>query len=560
MKPTTALASLCALIPIPLFGFGADDASRPTPPPDARSADRTTREEPSTAGAVKAGQDQVLLPSLKGFAIAPTTEIALNLQRKSESGIVLEGFSESESAEIRKIASTLLGKPVTLRSLDRLNSRIEDAFRTMGHPFMQVSFPPQEITSGIVAILICPARAGQVLMSGQPSFGMKFAADAFRTRPGEEISGDLVLDDLDWINANPLRRASISYTDGTSPEILDLTLRLHAPQPWRAYAGIDNQLSDSLGDERIFLGFQYGDLFSLDHRITAQYTSALEAKKLQGFSGIYEIPLPIRHLLDISLGYTESESDSSGPLDQSGRFSRVALGYRVPLPRWRSISQECRLGLEFRNNDYQLTGGSSQNVKMFQIESGWKGQLPDAFGVTRLDTSLVYSPGQGILGSADEDFVALGADGADSLIARLSLDRTFKLADFGFLVGRVQAQWTDSTLLSSDQISAGGSDRVRGFDEAVGYASKGAVGTIELQSPNFPTPHLGDFQGIAFIDGAVLSRDQAGDPGELASVGVGFRWRYEERLAARCDLGIPIDSPGNLEGNPMLYFSVSTNW
>lgn len=560
MKFTTILASLWPLVPIPVFGFGADDASRPTPPPEARSSDRAIRDDATTAGAVKAGQDQILLAALKGLAIAPSSQAALDLQRKSAAEVSLDGFSEKESAEISKIAGAFIGQPVSLRSLDRLSSQIEVAFRSLGRPFMQVSFPEQEITSGVIAIMICPARAGQVLMAGDPSFGKKFIVNAFRAQPGQPISGDEVLDDLAWLNENPLRRATISYRDGASPEILDLTLRVRSPKPWRAYAGIDNQLSESLGNERIFLGCQYGDLFSLDQRITAQYTSALDPKKLQGFSAVYEIPLPIRHLLDISLGYTSSESDTSGPLDQSGRFSRVAIGYRVPLPRWHAISQEWRMGLEFSKNDYQLSDGTFQNVNMFQIASGWKGRLLDSFGMTRLDASLVYTPGQGILGSTDADYISLGADGAESLIARLEMERTLKLGEVGFLVARAQGQWADSTLLSSDQISAGGVYRVRGFDEAVGYASKGIVGTLEWQSKSFPTPHTGDFQAIAFIDGAILNRDTVSDAGELASVGVGLRWQYEEMLSVKLDLGIPIDHPSNLSGDPMLYFSVSTNW
>jgi hemolysin activation/secretion protein len=560
MKSTTVVASLCSLVPMPVFGFGADDASRPTPPAEGRVVDRAIHDDAATAGAVKAGEDQVLLPSLRGMAIASTATSALALQQKSENGIHLEGFTASEQGEIQQLAAEVIGRPVSLHSLERLNSKLEQSFRALGRPFVQVSFPEQEITSGVIALVICPARAGQVLVSGKPSFGAEFSAAAFRTRPGNEISGDVVLADLEWLNENPLRRASISYCDGTSPEVLDLTLRVRAKKSWRAYAGIDNQLSDNLGNERIFLGAQYGDLFGLDHRITAQYTSALEFKNLQGFSGIYEIPLPIRHLLEISAGYTQSESNSGGPIDQSGNFSRLAVGYRIPLPRWHSMSQEWRAGLEFRSNDYSFSDQSSSQVRFFQIGTGWKGRRTDRWGMTRLDASVLYSPGQGILGSDDADFIALGADGAESWIGRLEFERTWKWGEIATLVGRGQAQWADSTLLSSDQISAGGVGRVRGFDETVGYASKGVVASIELQSRSLPILKSGDFQAISFIDGAVLNRDRRGDAGQLASVGVGVRWRYEERLSAKLDLGVPVDHPDDLGGKPMLHFSVSTNW
>lgn len=218
------------------------------------------------------------------------------------------------------------------------------------------------------------------------------------------------------------------------------------------------------------------------------------------------------------------------------------------------------MGMEFRDNDYLFSDGSRDTVRFFQLGTGWKGRRMDRLGSTKLDVSLIYSPGQGVLGSNDSDFIALGADGAESWIARIELERTLKLGDVATLLGRCQAQWADSTLLSSDQISAGGFSRVRGFDEAVGYASKGIVGTIELQSRNFRTLQAGDFQAVTFVDGAVLNRDQDTDVGQLASTGVGLRWHFEDHFAARVDFAIPIDFPADESGDPMLHFSVSTTW
>lgn len=216
--------------------------------------------------------------------------------------------------------------------------------------------------------------------------------------------------------------------------------------------------------------------------------------------------------------------------------------------------------MEFRNNDYLFSDGSSSNVRFFQLETGWKGRRSDRWGVTKIDASLLYSPGQGILGSSDEDFTALGAEGAESWIVRSELERTLKFAEVATMVARYQAQWSDSVLLSSDQISAGGYGRVRGFDETAGYASKGMVSTIELQSPYYQIARGGEFQAVSFLEGALLHRDQDGDVGQLASTGIGLRWRYEDHFSARIDLGIPIEYPDDEDGDPMVHFSVSTTW
>ena len=559
MKSTAAITA-AVLLPVPAFGIGAEDTTRPTPPPEGRAAEKSVATDSSTRGAVQAGEDQELLPALRGIVISNSAETALALQQKTREGVRIDGFSEKETAALEKIARAELGKPVSLRSLDRLTSTMEAEFRSSGRMFLRISFPPQEITSGVIAIRITPAKAGSISVKGKPAFGLDFAVEGFRSRPGGAISSDTILEDLDWLNENPLRRASISYADGAADDELDLTLRLTAEKAWRVYAGIDNQLSESLGDERFFIGYQHGNLFNLDHRFTGQYTSALEFDRLQGLSGAYEIPLPIRHLLAISAGYTESESDVAGPLDQSGEFTRMALGYIVPLPRWNGISQEWRSGMEFRNNDYLFTDNTSQTVRFFQLGTGWKGKHTDRFGSSRLELSLAYSPGQGILGSEDADFIALGGSGAEALIARIDAERTLKLGDQATLIGKLRGQWADSDLLASDQISAAGATRVRGFDEVVGYANNGLVGTLEVQSRAWETQKAGDFTAVVFLDGAVLDRDLPTDPGELLSTGFGFRWRMADHFSAKADLGIPLTYPDTEEGDPMLQFSVSTTW
>lgn len=549
-----------ALLPVKLQGIGAEDSTRPTPPPEARFRDKPVEEAKPRGEGVVEDQDQVLVESLAGLAVAADAAGALRLQAETRSGVAVAGFPDDEAAAIRRIAGGFIGKPVTLAGLNRLVEALEAESRARGYVLRRVSYPAQEITTGVVALRMGPAVVGRVRVTGKPAFGVKFAARQFKSRPGEALGEARVLDDLDWLNENPLRRASISHAPGEGDDALDLTLRLRAPKTWRVYGGIDNQLGESLGDERLFLGFQHGDVLGRDQRFTGQVTSALKSDALLGASVIHEIPLPGRHLLEISGGYTTSETDVAGPLDQSGEFTRVSLNHRLLLPRWHGVAHEWRSGMEFRNNDYLFPDESTETVRFFQLETGWKGRRPDRFGTTEAEFNLLYNPGRGVLGSDDEDFIALGADGAESLILRADLERSLRLGSAGVLSTRLRAQWADSDLLSSDQISAGGMTRVRGFDEVIGYASSGLVANLEWQSPFWNGEVVGDLAGVLFVDGAVLDRDSPNDPGELLSTGFGCRWRWSERLYGRLDCAFPLECPDNIDSDPMLHFAVGFNW
>jgi len=129
MKYPSALASICVILPASVFGFGAEDASRPVPLTESRSTERPTREE---SAELIADKDQILVPSLLGLAIGKTPKSALRLQKQLHPAVATEGFSEADAATILKITAGAIGQPVSLRSLDILSTNLETAFRSSG--------------------------------------------------------------------------------------------------------------------------------------------------------------------------------------------------------------------------------------------------------------------------------------------------------------------------------------------------------------------------------------------------------------------------------------------
>lgn len=558
---TNRIAWLAAvLIPARLCALGAEDTTRPTPPPEGPPREKAISAEKKKEQGIVEDENQILLERLSGLVVAPDAKRALALQQTTRHGVAVDGFPESQTLRIEKIAHEFVGKPVTLSSLNRLLEQLGEVSQNAGFLLQRISFPAQEITSGVIAVRMGPATVGAVRVSGRPAFGMDHLRKSFRTRSGEPLDEGRILDDIEWLNRNPLRRATIIHSQAEDDDVLDLTLRVRAAKAWRAYGGIDNQLSETLGDERLYLGFQHGDVWGKDHRITGQLTSALDTNALFGGSLIYQIPLPSRNLLEVSGGYTTSETDVPGPLDQSGEFTRAAVDHRLQLPRWHGIAHEWRNGLEFRNNDYLFPSNRSETVRFFQIKTGWEGRREDGSGTTRLGVLALYNPGQGVLGSEDRDYIALGADGAESLIARITAERVQRMDKLGSLVLRGRGQWADSKLLASDEFSAGGMAGVRGFDEIVGYASNGLLGTLEWQSPLGKHDTLGEWMGLIFADGAVLDRDRPTDEGEMLSAGLGCRFRWKERVSGRMDIGFPIERPSGVDSDPVLHFALGLSW
>jgi len=108
---------------------------------------------------------------------------------------------------------------------------------------------------------------------------------------------------------------------------------------------------------------------------------------------------------------------------------------------------------------------------------------------------------------------------------------------------RLDAQYTDDSLVTGEQFAIGGADNVRGFNERFTSNDRGYRTNWEISTPDW-AKKLGLTDGrlrfLAFYDTGVTSRNQP-LPGELEaasldSAGVGIRFSYKNYLTARFDV------------------------
>jgi hemolysin activation/secretion protein len=555
-------------LPVQLHAIGAEEALRPATSAEPVSS-QVVRQGKSREGEVQ-DESQELLPALLGCIVCAKAEYGLALQAQNAVGIQVAELEPAEAATITALLQPFLSKPVTLRSLDDMAERVEAQLERTRGTMMRAAFPPQEITGGIVVLVIHPAVLGQVTLRGKPAFGAEFIAKAIHTEPGVNIDRDRISADLDWLNENPLRTARAVFSPSSKDGVLDLAIQVDAAKPWRVYSGFDNSLSDRLGDWRWYLGAQHGDLWHLDHRLTAQITAGFDAEALRGGSLTYEVPLPWRHLLEFGANYSESQSArNSGTtlVDQSGQFQRYSLAYIVPLPQWHGWEFKWRSGLSFRDQVYLLDatgpGGATDQRQLgwhgVQFETGLSTEEQDRLGTTRAQVKLLWSPGWEPLTASDADFRALGASDADSWIAEFSFSRTLQMKRVGMLSARLDAQWSDHALLAADQFGPAIFGRIRGFDEISGYGDNGASLSLEWMSPWLKAGKVGSIRGLTFCDGAVVHERSTRQDARLLSTGIGARWQWK-MVSVQCDLGVPLSAPRGIETDPRARFSMTVRW
>lgn len=525
------------------------------------------------------GDDHVLVSKLKGMVFVNDKSLVVKEASTGISWIRVEGLDLLNSVDFQREALRHIGQSVSMKSLNQITKDVVQYYRNNGLPIVDVSIPEgQDITSGVVQFVVLEARLGKVKVEGNRWTDSRQITREIRLRTGELVREDQLLSDLNWINRNPFRQVAPVLTRGEKVGQTDLLLKTADRFPVRFYAGYEDSGNDLTGDERMQMGFNWGNAFNLDHQLNYQYTSDLHMNKLRAHSGSYVIPLPWRHTLNFFGSYAETKGDFASTLFNLNGFSwQASARYTVPLPSFGKYSHEVAGGYDFKqsNNNLEFGGANVFNTttEVSQFTLGYTGQLVDEWGRTSISPSFFWSPGRMSPRNRDSFFVGSRAfSSAEYTYARLSVDRITKLPWKFSWLARGLAQISDSNLLGSEQMGIGGYSSVRGYDEREANGDQGYFFSTEIRTPPVSFAHLAglekikdEFQFLGFFDYGMVENYRL-LPGEdphklLASAGPGIRWNVSPYVSLRFDYGFQLyDTAANSRYNSRGHVGVVVSY
>ncbi len=540
--------------------------------------------DPKLQGVSEAQLNTVLLNELKGLVFVDSPD-AVNRNGVND----VNGVTASESLDVlsdgafaQEVASGYLRQELTLRKLNALNRDTVAFLRANGFPVVDVIIPEQDITDGSVQLIVLKGRVGEVTFSGNEYFDSALLTKQIEIKPGAVVTTDSVRDDLNWINRNPFRNVNLLYSRGAETGSTDLTFQVEDRRPIRFFAGYENSGTESTDRNRFIGGLNWGNAFGLDHQLNYQFTTAPNASDFYAHSGSYLIPLPWRHVLSFYGAYSNSTAEVvSGLLEADGESYTLGVRYVVPLKATDSFNHELFGGFEYKYSENTLSFGGgalpSTQTQVGQFNLGYSAGLRDPWGSTSLTATVFYSPGDLFSHDGDQDYEAAGVYQADSeyTYGRLTIERLTRLPQDFSLLASITGQVSNSNLLVSEQLGAGGYATVRGYDERAANGEEGIMTSLELRSPSWSvTGHdffgfnlpADEFQLLTFWDYAHLERhdvdETASLPGDysLSSAGVGVRYSMTEHFSLRFDYGwqlkdSEVGDRGDSRGHIGLVFS-----
>ncbi|MBN8245426.1 ShlB/FhaC/HecB family hemolysin secretion/activation protein [Nitratireductor aquimarinus] len=526
------------------------------------------------------------------FGATDTTPLGVDL-----AGVYLIGEDDAAAAappkgvggkiEIidRQAAETALGafigEPLTLALAGRIQAAIARVYRDAGYPFVSVTLPPQEITSGVLQVRVIEFRTGDVTVEGVAPGEAEGIRKGLRAARGEKIDARALEEDLNWLNRTPYRRAEGVFRPGEDTALSNLDVMIRTQRPWQVFAGWSNSGSSDTGRDRYFLGGSARLPLPGAPWISYQMTASDDIWSDPGIiiprggdypgyishAGRLTIPTFARQSLEIAPALVASS-------DRPNRFFtienttfelpviyRSAVSNILPGRYWGDIYG----GVEFKRlerrtlfNGVSVAEGSAE---LFQLVLGWSGDFEDRWGKTVVDVRVKANPGGVLHGNDMASWHPFSNGRIDDLqYAYLAMDLTratplpAQLSWISSLSGTLAGE----ALPDTERVSLGGRYAVRGYNYDDVSVDSGIIWRNELRLPNISLlgdgvggdwlPPVQDSLSPYFFADLGFGGDHSTDRSTtLGGLGVGFDYNVGETFSASFIAGVALSDGGNTQ-------------
>lgn len=466
-----------------------------------------------------------------------------------------------------------LGQPISMLLLNRMVKKINKAYQTTDFPLVDSYLPEQDITRGHVQIMVREAVLGAVRVEGAKRSSPDYMRRQVRLQPGERINTAMIARDMQWLNENPIRNVNVVYERGAKEGSSDVVLKTKEVRPLQVYAGYANSGLVSTGLNEVSTGFNWYQVLGTEQSLSYQFSGNQELDRLRAHAGVWTIPFPRWHRLQLIGVMAENavQSNATGfPLGINGKNRQFSANYSVPLASaWSKVRHKAIIAVDYKSTTSDiLFGGQSlatTDAEVMQLRLGYDLTVIDKLGYTRFTAAGIYSPGNLLARNTYEAFDQLRAKSqADYWYAVAELERLLRLPEGCSLVLRVAGQYSNNRLLPTEQMLAGGYRTVRGFRESIARGDSGIKGSVEFYLPPMHLLNGDTLNCYGFYDAAYLASvgDFTSEPDQnLQSAGVGLRYNISDHFDLRLAYGWPLRQTGVQSGPPgRLHFGMNMKY
>lgn len=476
-------------------GVWAQVIERNLPPPTVGAAPEIA---PPTSGAA-AADDQPIGPALASIVtLGPTDPVRSPAGR----GLDLGSVARLNTLQARARLQPFLGRPISRKLIAEVEVAVARLYRQAGFPFVSVTTPEQEITSGILQLRVIEFRAGRVGATGIGRTPPGYIESRVRLATGAPIAADQLSEDLAGLNRNPFRQVGAVFSPGDALGRSDLALPVTESRPWRVYGGYASSGSAASGRDRYLLGAQAAGLPRMPDALASyQFTGAADAFSDPHPSYISHavrlgLPFAPRRALELTYDHVETNQPvqafvSRQLIDEASLGYRAALSTVIP-PSFAQLPGDFTLGVEARQATRRVffadVDVQNASIDVLQVFAGYAGVFNDRLGASSLSFTLHVSPGGVDNRNTDAAFSAY-TNGASKHAGYAYLNgeaSRYMRLPFGLaLSSEAVFQVGGDALPQTEQIAFGAPSLVRGYSLDDGAFDSALILRNTVQGPSF---------------------------------------------------------------------------
>lgn len=466
------LAACCVLLGV----VAADPALAATARKEADAASQEPAAKPSNVGK-------------PGAASSEAAKAAPKPARFDVDEYRVEGADSLPQIDVERAVYPFLGPNRSSDDVEKARAALEKSYHDKGLQTVVVSIPQQDAQRGFIVLKVTENRVGRLRVRGSRYFDLaKIKSSAPSLSEGTLPNFQAVTKDITVLNQWPDRRVTPALRAGVTPGTVDVDLNVEDTYPLHGSFELNNRQSPSTTALRANLSLHYDNLWQRGDSFNVSYQEApLNPKDAMVVSASYLARTDFDWLNILGYGLKSwSTVATVGGANVVGPGQVVGARAVLTLPARGELIHTLSLGADYKNfwQTLSLAGAhfdSPVNYVPLVASYGatWKGDGR----LTQLNATL--TAGTRGIGSSREEFDAKRFNATASFL-RLNADvsHTQDLPGGAQLFARMQGQIADQPLVSSEQLSLGGQDTVRGYLESEVLGDYGAAGTLELRTPN----------------------------------------------------------------------------